>query len=125
MVVAPILEKEDRTREKHLELLRQQGFSRVLTKRGPVLIDELLEKNQTAEVNESHLQIVIDRMSVSAAKEEMSRLADSLEIAFFEGNGECNVLIQQKKCGHLTIDLTVMGSHSLSRVQIYSHLTVL
>ena len=96
MVVAPILEKEDRTREKHLELLRQQGFSRVLTNRGPVLIDELLEKNQTEEVNESHLQIVIDRMSVSAAKEEMSRLADSLEIAFFEGNGDCSVVFSEE-----------------------------
>ena len=96
MVVAPILEKEDRTQEKHLELLRQQGFSRVLTKRGPVLIDELLEKNQAKEVNESRLQIVIDRMSVSAAKEEMSRLADSLEIAFFEGNGDCSVVFSEE-----------------------------
>lgn len=96
MVVAPILEKEDRTREKHLELLRQQGFSRVLTKKGPVLIDELLEKNQTEEVHESNLQIVIDRMSVSAAKEEMSRLADSLEIAFFEGNGDCSVVFSEE-----------------------------
>ena len=60
MVVAPILAKEDRTREKHLELLRQQGFSRVLTNTGPVLIDEILEQNQSQKANESSLQIVID-----------------------------------------------------------------
>jgi len=96
LVVAPILEKEDRTKEKHLELLRQQGFSRVLTKSGPILIDEILEKKRPTDFDSSNLQIVIDRMSVSAAKEEMSRLADSLEIAFFEGDGDCSIVFSDE-----------------------------
>ena len=54
LVVAPILEKEDRTKEKHLELLRQQGFSRVLTKSGPILIDEILEKKRPTDFDSSN-----------------------------------------------------------------------
>ena len=42
------------------------------------------------------LEIVVDRMSVSAAREETSRLADSIETAFFEGAGDCTLMFDEE-----------------------------
>ena len=92
MIVAPISEKEGLSREKHLELLRQQGFSRVLLDNDSLIIDDILDGGSKKDLKGKDLSIVIDRMSVAAAKEETSRLADSIETAFFEGNGACDIV---------------------------------
>lgn len=89
MVVAPLREREERTVKKQLELLNQQGFSRVLTKDGVVLIEDLAGDGK---VENQEISIVIDRMTVAGAKNEVSRLADSIETAFFEGRGDCNIV---------------------------------
>ena len=43
MVVAPLQKREDRTIEKQLELLNQQGFSRILVNGDAGLIEEFLD----------------------------------------------------------------------------------
>ena len=47
----------------------------------------------------SSIQIVIDRLSVTAADDEanLSRMSDSVQTAFFEGHGECSILIPDDK----------------------------
>jgi excinuclease ABC subunit A len=94
MVIAPLIAREDRTRTQQLELLAQQGFSRVLTSKGPQLIEDILEGKLN---KKTQLSIIIDRMSVESAEEEMSRLADSIETAFFEGSGDCSILFPDTK----------------------------
>jgi excinuclease ABC subunit A len=94
MVIAPLIDREDRTRAQQLELLSQQGFSRVLTSKGPQLIEDVKE---SAARKKAKLSIIVDRMSVDSAKDEMSRLADSIETAFFEGNGDCSILFPDLK----------------------------
>lgn len=89
MVVAPIRSREERTVVKQLELLNQQGFARVLTKKGVELIENLLGDDK---IEGDEVSIVIDRMTVSGAKNEVSRLADSIETAFFEGRGDCTII---------------------------------
>ena len=89
MVVAPIRSREERSVVKQLELLNQQGFARVLTKKGVELIENLLGDDK---VEGDEVSIVIDRMTVAGAKNEVSRLADSIETAFFEGRGDCTII---------------------------------
>lgn len=89
MVVAPIRSREERTVVKQLELLNQQGFARVLTKKGVELIENLLGDDK---IEGDEVSIVIDRMTVAGAKNEVSRLADSIETAFFEGRGDCTII---------------------------------
>lgn len=89
MVVAPIRKREDRTITKQLELLNQQGFARVLTNEGVQLIEDLIDNEK---VEDDEISIVIDRMTGAGAKNEVSRLADSIETAFFEGRGDCNIV---------------------------------
>jgi excinuclease ABC subunit A len=76
-----------------LSTLRQQGFSRVIQQGQVTKIKDLL-KNET-KVSDSNIQVVIDRIIIDNA-DIKGRIADSVQTAFFEGNGECNVLIQQK-----------------------------
>ncbi|PCJ82260.1 MAG: excinuclease ABC subunit A [Bacteroidetes bacterium] len=92
MIVSPLSEKKGLSKEKHLELLRQQGFSRILLNNQALLIDEVLSNDSKKDLNGRDLSLVIDRMSVSAAREETSRLSDSIETAFFEGDGACSVV---------------------------------
>ena len=76
-----------------LSTLRQQGFSRVIQQGKVTKIKDLL-KNET-KVSGSNIQVVIDRIIIDNT-DIKGRIADSVQTAFFEGNGECNVLIQQK-----------------------------
>ncbi len=76
-----------------LSTLRQQGFSRVIYQGQVTKIKDLL-KDET-KVSDSNIQVVIDRIIIDN-NDIKGRIADSVQTAFFEGNGECNVLIQQK-----------------------------
>ena len=97
MIVAPLIEKENRNRTKQLKLLLEQGFSRVLFNSKATLIDELIAVKTEKVLQDNKLQIVIDRMTVSNANEESSRILDSLETAFFEGNGNCSVVFDDEE----------------------------
>ena len=76
-----------------LSALRQQGFSRVIHQGEVKKIKDLIKGE--IKVLDSSIQIVIDRIIIDDT-DIKGRIADSVQTAFFEGNGECNVLIQQK-----------------------------
>ena len=74
--------------------LRQQGFSRVIHQGKVTKIKDLLKNEGKASY--SNIQVVIDRIIIDNTDIE-GRVADSVQTAFFEGNGECNILINNKK----------------------------
>ena len=76
-----------------LESLRQKGFSRVIYQEKVTKIKDLLKNEK--KVSNSNIQVVIDRIIIDKSDIE-ARIADSVQTAFFEGNGECNILINQK-----------------------------
>ena len=61
----------------------------MLTNEGVQLIEDLIDNEN---VEDDEISIVIDRMTGAGAKNEVSRLADSIETAFFEGRGDCNIV---------------------------------
>ena len=83
MVVAPLQARADRSAEDHLRVLQQQGYSRVWTTDGAVRLEDVLP--------EAVLGLVIDRFSPASAQEDPGRVADSVEMAFFEGGGRCQL----------------------------------
>ncbi|MBR1547776.1 MAG: excinuclease ABC subunit UvrA [Prevotella sp.] len=92
MVTAPIRPTEGRSLSKQLEIYQKNGYSRIIVNGNVVQIDEYLGTTVTAKVDgEQQLYLVIDRMSVDDAKDALSRLTDSVETAFYEGNGECRL----------------------------------
>jgi len=94
LLCCPIPEREDRTLAKQLEILQQQGFTRVVIDEEIVRIEDL----DTKKANRTDLLLLIDRFVIRAEDEEnTNRISDSLQTAFFEGNGDCTALVYKDK----------------------------
>lgn len=93
MVLAPLIQKEDRTLEQELNILLSKGYTRVVTKDEVLFIEELIE-NKVVSLQEADLFILIDRAAVKPNDEDTQfRLSDSVQTAFFEGEGICVVQV--------------------------------
>ena len=90
MVLCPIRLPEGRSLRQQLEMYIQSGFVRLLTPEGEVVrIEDYLESVPAKKMDTSGESLAIDRLTVSQSKDVISRLVDSAETAFYEGNGEC------------------------------------
>lgn len=106
MIVTPLALNEDRTPEESLTLLFQQGYTRLECDGNIVSIDsgeavELLVQKP------EKLNLLIDRISVNRDDDSLSRMGDSVQSAFRDGQGICVVKIFsesgiiEKKFSHL------------------------
>ena len=92
-IIAPLVTVSDRTLEKQLTMSMQQGYSRLFYKNEFVRIEDFLaDKESLTNAKVEDISILIDRMSTSNSKDSLSRLTDSVETAFFEGNGICRLV---------------------------------
>jgi excinuclease ABC subunit A len=88
LLLCPIIVEEGRVLSKKIEVLSQQGYSRVKIKGEVKKIDDLnldkLKKNTSAE-------LVVDRIVKKDDEDFFNRLADSIDAAFYEGKGTLTV----------------------------------
>ena len=95
MILAPLIVAEGRTLARQLEMALQGGYLRVMIgkQHEVVRIDDLLaDMQQGAQPTIEEPYLVIDRLSVSAANDQISRLLDSVETAMYEGDGACRLV---------------------------------
>lgn len=92
VVLSPIRMHEGRTLEKQLRMYVQEGFVRLWIDNDFVRIEDFLEDEKNLERKEDEMMLLIDRLSVDNSKDAISRLIDSVETAFYEGNGECRLM---------------------------------
>ncbi len=115
VILSPIHVIEGRSLGKQLEMYVQEGYARILEKGEFIRIEDFLEKANDAEAATAQkyrqlidasgealkqamqqtgeeIFLVIDRSSVSDEKDDISRLIDSAETAFYEGDGACRLL---------------------------------
>ena len=94
LIMAPVVLPESRTLGQQLKTYVYNGYSRLFAKGELSRIDDYLQAHPEAETatTAEGLYLVIDRMAVDAAKDAVSRLTDSTETAFYEGNGECRLV---------------------------------
>ncbi|OQA16634.1 MAG: UvrABC system protein A [bacterium ADurb.Bin363] len=84
--------------QEHLTFLKSKGYIRIMTGKGPVKIDDfdtcrdLISQTTTNQIPQRKIMILLDRLKVS--DEARGRLADSLEIAYREGKGKMEILIE-------------------------------
>lgn len=83
---APIKLPQGRQPGTHLETLLKGGYTRLVDKDGRFL--NIAELVQTPPKEEDMPLLLVDRMTVSAAADERSRMAESIETALYEGDGE-------------------------------------
>ena len=93
VIMAPIHLAEGRTMEQQLKLYVQNGYVRIFANGNIVRIDDFLADNSQFSILNSQFYLVIDRLSVDDSKDSISRLVDSAETAFYEGNGELRLMV--------------------------------
>jgi len=98
-ILAPFKIPPDRTPQQQLEILKMQGFSRMMLNNRMCEIDELLKKgfemcdvryetSQISNLKSHNLFLLIDRFKSDKINEQKMRLADSIQTAFQEGKAE-------------------------------------
>jgi excinuclease ABC subunit A len=95
IIMAPIHPGEGRTLEKQLQMYLKNGYARMAVDSNIVRIDDFLANQSSLplEGKGEALYLVIDRLSVDDSKDSISRLTDSAETAFYEGNGELRLMV--------------------------------
>lgn len=91
-LLAPLVINEGRSLEVQLNMELQQGYSRIFYKKEFYRIDDFVSDTDLDKVTPKDIFILIDRMSTSSNKDAISRLTDSAETAFYEGNGICRIV---------------------------------
>lgn len=124
VILSPLHIVEGRSLSKQLEMYIQEGYARILVKNEFERIEDFLDKANSGEMlspevsmrdlleasdekfkklmTETGMEIflVIDRSSVSEEKDDISRLMDSAETAFYEGDGACRLLFLPSKIAY-------------------------
>ncbi len=86
-VLAPMRIHGERTLREQLEIDLKQGLSRLDVDGEMVRIEDFLNDGQ--QTTAEGLYLLLDRLAVDNSQTAISRLADSVQTAFFEGGGEC------------------------------------
>ncbi len=79
-----------------LEIYRKEGYSRLEQDGNFLNISDVIAELEEGRISTEEVlkcRLLIDRLAVSSEKDEVSRLTDSLETAYFEGHDRCIVKI--------------------------------
>lgn len=95
VILSKIRTNNDYTIEKQLQVYLQEGFSRIYHNGEFLEIEDVL--NNKTDLDISSTFILIDRLSVNDQPDIVSRMNDSLETAFYEGDGTCRVVFYPSK----------------------------
>ena len=86
MITTPLVIKEGRKLDRELDALLSKGYTRVLVDDEVSYIEEI----DATKLKKATIEILIDRLAVNKADEDAQfRLADSVQTAFYEGEGVC------------------------------------
>ena len=94
MILAPLHIREGRTQEEELTILLSKGYNRIYFNDEVVAIEDILENPDNYSQAGNQVFILIDRAGVKHDDEDTQyRLSDSVQTAFFEGEGICIVQV--------------------------------
>ena len=86
LLLCPIESTTKKISLEKIEILKKQGFVRIY-KNGEIININDIDKNVILD-----FKLVVDRFVVNDNKEFKSRVADSVELAFYEGKGICSII---------------------------------
>ena len=87
LLLAPIHLEEGRTIENKLQALQHQGYARIKVKESVERIEQIENFKKLPKA----IHLVVDRIIVKDEEDFYNRLADAIEMAFFEGKGRCQI----------------------------------
>ena len=92
ILLSPIRTSYGRTLTEHMQMLIQQGYSRVAVCSPDGGYDIRNLEDMQDEDDPCSIFLLIDRLKVDDSNTTISRLFDSAETAFYEGNGRCHMV---------------------------------
>ncbi|WP_462219285.1 excinuclease ABC subunit UvrA [Ferruginibacter sp.] len=102
LVLVPFKPQTNRDAKEELNILLQKGFSRLYNGTENIRIEDLLEEKKLS-INNSSLFILVDRLVVKAFDEDdKHRIADSVNTAFYEGEGNMFIEINGSQKKHFS-----------------------
>lgn len=94
MILAPLLIRDGRSQIEELTILLSKGYNRIVLNEEVVSIEDILENPEQFPQAGNQVFILIDRAAIRHNDEDTQyRLSDSVQTAFFEGEGTCTVHI--------------------------------
>lgn len=104
-IIVPLTTRFGRGVLEELDILMQKGFSRVYIKgeneNKPIRIEDLLSAENKIKIDAQKTFLLIDRIVVkSFDDDDLHRLADSVQTAFYESEGDCYVEVDDNKVHH-------------------------
>ncbi len=94
VIISTELKVKGRTVESELKVLLSKGYTRVLVNGEMQEIEEVLSAKPA---KNSKIEILIDRATARRDEENQFRLSDSVQTAFYEGEGRCRISILGKE----------------------------
>ncbi|MDR2979967.1 MAG: excinuclease ABC subunit UvrA [Bacteroidales bacterium] len=95
-ILSPIHLVSGRDLTEQLAVLQKQGFNKVMYYKNITDVEELIPKLRRAN-NSNDIYLLIDRIKSESVAGHLSRLADSIQIAFKEGKGECIIQVDNER----------------------------
>lgn len=92
-LLSPIILPEGRSLQEQLALWQSQGFSRMMAEGDTIRLDE----NTYEKIAGKEAYLLVDRIVVDKEQATSNRFADSVQTAFFEGQGECRIWVDKKE----------------------------
>ena len=93
VIATPVIISAERTLKDQLEAYLKQGYSRLMVNGDFVRIDDFINDKRIDEIRPEDVMLVIDRMSVDFSADSISRISDSAETAFYEGQGQLRLIL--------------------------------
>lgn len=91
-VGVPVFIPDGRDSHTHADVLVKQGYTRLIDDNGQIINIDL-----EADIDLTGKYLLIDRLKTSHAHDETSRMAESAEVAFYEGRGELKLFVWEKE----------------------------
>jgi len=91
LLLAPVHVDKHKDIDTIINILRQQGFSRLMVN------DQMIRINDFKSAARQDIWLVVDRIVVQDDEDFFNRVADSIQTAFYEGKGECLLESVQNK----------------------------
>ena len=116
LLLAPIVAEPNRTIEDKVKIFIQQGFARIFHKEETLNIDSLKQ------IPKKGFDLVIDRLIVKHEEDFYNRVADAIDMAFYEGKGNCSLYtLKEKKRFEFSNKFDLDGmSFSIPNVHLFS-----
>jgi len=97
LLLSPVNVNSEISTKEYLSTLLHQGYSRIMTNGKIEKIDNVI--NSKYKIND--IRILIDKFKIQDSESFYNQTADSIQTAFYEGNGTCIIMNSTNETEHL------------------------